>query len=66
MSTPNDNNGTPSKRARNEESSSQPRDPITPSRRTRSGSQQTPSQQTRTPSRNCKCNQIYTFQKNAV
>lgn len=54
MSTPNDNNGTPSKRTRNEESVSQPRAPITPSRR----SQQTPSQQTRTPSRNRKLTTI--------
>lgn len=54
MSTPNEN-GTPSKRARNEGSGSQTpsRDPITPSRRTRAGSQQTPSQQ-RTPNRNRK------------
>lgn len=52
MSTPN-GSGTPSKRARNESSGSQTpnRDPITPSRRTRSGSQQTPS---RTPNRNRK------------
>lgn len=51
MSTP---NGTPSKRARNENAGSQtpqPNDPITPSRRTRAGSQQTPS---RTPSRSRK------------
>lgn len=58
MSTPNEN-GTPSKRARNESSGSQQqtpgREPITPSRRTRSGSQQTPSQQhMRTPNRNRK------------
>lgn len=54
MSTPN-KNVTPSKRARNEGSGSQTpnRDPITPSRRTRSGSQQTPSQ--RTPNRSRKC-----------
>lgn len=53
MSTPNEN-GTPSKRSRGESSGSQTpnRDPITPSRRTRSGSQQTPSQ--RTPSRSRK------------
>lgn len=56
MSTPNEN-GTPSKRARNGSSGSQTpgREPITPSRRTRSGSQQTPSQQhLRTPNRNRK------------
>lgn len=53
MSTPNESANTPSKRSRNDETDSQPqnRDPITPSRRTRTGSQQTPSQQ-RTPSRN--------------
>lgn len=53
MSTP---NGTPSKRARNENAgpqTPQQNDPITPSRRTRAGSQQTPSQQ-RTPSRSRK------------
>lgn len=52
MSTP---NGTPSKRARNENAgpqTPQQNDPITPSRRTRAGSQQTPS---RTPSRSRKC-----------
>lgn len=56
MSGRNDN-GTPSKRARNGSTGSQTpsRDPITPSRRTRSGSQQTPSQQhLRTPNRNRK------------
>lgn len=56
MSTP---NGTPSKRARNENAgpqTPQQNDPITPSRRsTRTGSQQTPSQQhMRTPSRSRK------------
>lgn len=53
MSTPN-KSGSPSKRARNDGTGSQTpnRDPITPSRRTRSGSQQTPSQ--RTPNRNRK------------
>lgn len=53
MSTPS-KNVTPSKRARNDGSGSQTpnRDPITPSRRTRSGSQQTPSQ--RTPNRSRK------------
>lgn len=54
MSTP---NGTPSKRARNENAGPQTpqNDPITPSRRTRAGSQQTPSQQNlRTPSRSRK------------
>lgn len=60
MSTP---NGTPSKRARNENAgpqTPQQNDPITPSRRTRSGSQQTPSQQ-RTPSRSRKYSFSSTF-----
>lgn len=56
MSTPN-KNGTPSKRTRNDGTGSQTpsRDPITPSRRTRAGSQQTPS---RTPNRNRKRNKM--------
>lgn len=65
MSTPNEN-GTPSKRARNDEAQTPNRNPITPSRRSRSGSQQqTP---LRTPNRNrmyfnlnnpCKSNRFY-------